>query len=81
MPGIDYAGLDGRKKKMSRPTTFPYAMTLRLSSEMETALEDLAYDLRLSRDETIRRILGRAIADAYQRPAANQSLESRGAHL
>jgi len=31
---------------------------------METDLEDLAYDLRLSKAGTIRRILGRAITDA-----------------
>jgi hypothetical protein len=62
--GIGYSGFDGRNKTMSRPTTFPYAMTLRLSNEMQNGLEDLAYDLRLSRAGTIRRILRRAITDA-----------------
>jgi predicted transcriptional regulator len=51
---------------MRRPTTFPYAMTLRLSADMETGLEDLAYTLRLSRAGTIRRILRGAIAAALR---------------
>jgi predicted DNA-binding protein len=66
---------------MSRPKTFPYAMTLRLSSEMETALEDLAYDLRLPKAGTIRRILGRAIAEASVRTAASIGIHRRGAQL
>ena len=63
---------------MSRQTTFPYAMTLRLSRNMESELENLAYDLRLSRAGTIRRILGRAIAEAYERPAVSVLVQSRG---
>ena len=66
---------------MSRPTTFPYAMTLRLSSEMETALEDLAYSRRLSRAGTIRRILGRAIAEAYEQRAQKNIFQIQGGAL
>ena len=62
---------------MTRATRYPRCMTLRLDPRMDDDLDDLAYYLRLSRAGTIRRILGRAIADAYQRPAANQSFESR----
>ena len=66
---------------MSRPKTFPYAMTLRLSSEMETALEDLAYSRRLSKAGTIRQILRRAIADAYDQATQNTDLQAQGGVL
>jgi len=39
-------------------------MTLRLEPSMESELENIAYDRRLSKAGTIRRILGRAIAGA-----------------
>jgi hypothetical protein len=55
---------DGWNKTMSKLKRFPYCMTLRLSAPMESELENLAYDLRLSRAGTIRRILRRAITDA-----------------
>ena len=51
---------------MTRPTRYSYSMTLRLEPGMESALETLAYDQRQSKAGTIRRILCRAIADAYQ---------------
>jgi hypothetical protein len=51
-------------------------MTLRLSNEMESGLEDLAYTLRLSRAGTIRRLLRRAIADTHQKELV--SSDSRG---
>jgi hypothetical protein len=72
---------DGGNKNMSRPKTFPYAMTLRLSSEMETALEDLAYSRRLSRAGTIRQILRRAIADAYDHGTPSRSFQTQGGAL
>lgn len=56
------------------PALFPFAMTLRLTSSMEDDLQDLAYALRLSKSGTIRRILGRAIAEAKQ---ANSNSERR----
>jgi hypothetical protein len=49
---------------MSRPTRYSYSMTLRLEPSMESELENIAYDRRLSKAGTIRRILGRAIAGA-----------------
>ena len=53
---------------MSKPKTFPYCMTLRLSAPMESELENLAYDWRLSKAGTIRRILRRAISDEHELP-------------
>ena len=41
---------------------------------MDDGLEDLAYDLRLSKDGTIRRILGREIALAYEHATQNTQL-------
>jgi len=61
---------------MSKPTTYPYAMTLRLDSQMESELEDLAYSLRLSKSSTMRRILRRAIVD--HRLAAGMGAEPHG---
>ena len=66
---------------MSRPKNFPYAITLRLTNDMETGLEDLAYDLRLSRAGTIRRILRRAITDAYEHGTQNTHLQTQGGAL
>ena len=66
---------------MSRSRNYPYAMTLRLSSKMETALEDLAYSRRLSRAGTIRRILGRAIAESQIRQTAPASSQNLGGTL
>ena len=68
-------------KAMSRSRNYPYAMTLRLSSKMETALEDLAYSRRLSRAGTIRRILGRAIAESQIRQTAPASSQNLGGTL
>ena len=66
---------------MKKPTRYPRCMTLRLNPRMDDELDDLAYYLRLSRAGTIRRILGRAIADAYERRAANKIVHIRGAQL
>ena len=65
---------------MSKPTTYPYSMTLRLSIPMESELEDLAYTLRLSKAGTIRRILRRAIADAHEQhdPIRNRNAGGGG---
>ena len=59
---------DGRNKKMSRQTRFPYCMTLRLTAPMESELETLAYDWRLSKAATIRQILRRAISAEHELP-------------
>jgi hypothetical protein len=67
-------------KTMSRQTRFPYCMTLRLAAPMESELENLAYDRRMSKAEFIRRCIGQAIADAYQHGTPNKcSQAQRGA--
>ena len=66
---------------MTRATRYPRCMTLRLDPRMHDDLDDLAYDLRLSRAGTIRRILGRAIADAYDHATQNTHLRVQGGAL
>ena len=51
---------------MSKMKTFPYSMTLRLTTPMESELENLAFDNHLSKAGFIRRCLRRAIAEAYE---------------
>ena len=63
---------------MSRPNKYPYCFTLRLPSAMEAALENLAYDLRLSKAGTIREVLGRAIAEANAHELADQYRQVQG---
>ena len=72
---------DGRNNTMSKLKTFPYCMTLRLTAPMESELENLAYDLRLSRAGTIRQILRRAIADAYDHGTPSRSFQTQGGAL
>jgi hypothetical protein len=48
---------------------------------MDDDLDDLAYDRRQSKAGTIRRILGRAIAEASERTGASRTFQSRGAQL
>jgi hypothetical protein len=48
---------------------------------MESELENLAYDLRLSRAGTIRQILRRAIADAYDHGTPSRSFQTQGGAL
>ena len=55
---------------MSRRTNYPYCMTLRLSRNLETELENLAYECRMSKAGFIRRILSRAIAEAHRRKSS-----------
>ena len=66
---------------MTRSTRYPRCMTLRLDPRMDDDLDELAYDLRLSRAGTIRRILGRAIAEAPEHTAANKTFQSGVAQL
>ena len=66
---------------MSRSRNYPYAMTLRLSSPMQSEVENLAYDLRLSRAGFIRIALRRAIADAYEHATQNTHLQTQGGAL
>jgi DNA polymerase/3'-5' exonuclease PolX len=66
---------------MSRQTRFPYAMTLRLDTRMESELEDLAYTQRTSKAGTIRRILGRAIAEAHGFGTPNKTFQTQGGAL
>lgn len=48
---------------------------------MDDDLDDLAYDLRLSRAGTIRRILRRAIAEAQEHELADQYRQVQGGGL
>jgi hypothetical protein len=66
---------------MKRSKHFPYCMTLRLTAPMESELENLAYDLRLSRAGFIRIALRRAIADAYEHATQNTHLQTQGGAL
>jgi len=52
---------------MSRPTTYPIALTLRLENQMAEEIEDIAYTLNLSRAAFIRRSIRRAIQHARLR--------------
>ena len=72
---------DGGNETMSKPTRYSYSMTLRLEPSMESELEDLAYTQRTSKAGTIRRILGRAIADAYQRGTQHSQRQAQGGAL
>src|ERR1017187_1882106 len=65
---------DGGRHTMSKQTRYPRCLTLRLNPMMDDGLEDLAYDLRLSKAGTIRRILGREIALAYEHGTQNTQL-------
>jgi predicted transcriptional regulator len=49
---------------MSRQTTYPVAMTLRLESEMAGEIDSIAQILNLSRSALIRRSIRRAIRHA-----------------
>ena len=53
---------------MSRSRNYPYAMTLRLSQPMQSEVENLAYDSRMSKAQFIRTVLRRAIADLDELP-------------
>ena len=67
---------------MSRSKNHPYAMTLRLSIPMQTELENLAYDSRLSKAQVIRRALRKAIAaDASERGTQNTQGQTQGGAL
>ena len=66
---------------MTGSTRYPRCMTLRLDPRMDDDLDDLAYDRRQSKAGTIRRILGRAIAEASERTGASRTFQSRGAQL
>ena len=66
---------------MSRSKHFPYAMTLRLSTPMQSEVENLAYDSRLSKAQFIRRALRRAIADAYEHGTQHTQLQTQGGAL
>lgn len=66
---------------MTRSTRYPRCMTLRLDPRMDDDLDDLAYDLRLSRAGTIRRILRRAIAEAQEHELADQYRQVQGGGL
>ena len=56
-------------------------MTLRLDTRMESELEDLAYTQRTSKAGTIRRILGRAIAEAHGFGTPNKTFQTQGGAL
>jgi hypothetical protein len=79
--GIGYAGFDGRNNTMSKPRNYPYSMTLRLSTPMQSEVENLAYDLRLSKAQFIRRALRRAIADACEHGTQVTQFQAKGGAL
>ena len=66
---------------MSRQTRFPYCMTLRLTAPMESELENLAYDLRLSKAGFIRHCIRQAITNAYEHGTQNAHLQTQGGAL
>jgi predicted transcriptional regulator len=51
---------------MSKPKQHPYAMTLRLQTEMAEEIENIAFTLNLSRAAFVRRSIRRAIEHARQ---------------
>jgi hypothetical protein len=81
LPVSTTPGSMARNNTMSKPKTFSYCMTLRLTAPMESELEDLAYDRHLSKAGTIRRILARAIADAHECELADQYRQFQGGAL
>jgi hypothetical protein len=72
---------DGRNKTMSKTKTYPYCMTLRLTTPMESELENLAYDRHVSKAQFIRIALRRAIADANEHATQNTHLQTEGGAL
>ena len=66
---------------MSRSRNYPYSMTLRLSSPMQSEVENLAFDSRMSKAQFIRRALRRAIADAHEHELADQYRQVQGGAL
>ena len=66
---------------MSRSRNYPYSMTLRLSSPMQSEVENLAYDSRLSKAQFIRFALRRAIAEAYEYGTQNKLSQTQGGAL
>jgi hypothetical protein len=65
---------------MSTPTTYPYSMTLRLTNQMESDLESLAFNRGLAKAEFLRLLIRQAIAQAHRDRSAgrNSKLESGG---
>ena len=68
-------------KTMSTPKNFPYAMTLRLSSLMQSEVENLSYDRHVSKAQFIRIALRRAIADANEHGTRNTHLQTEDGEL
>lgn len=66
---------------MSKPKSFPHAMTLRLSSPMQSEIENLAYESSLSKAQFIRRSLRRAIAQAYEQGLPNHNRQDQDGAL
>ena len=66
---------------MKRSKHFPYAMTLRLSSPMQSEVENLAYDSRISQAQLIRRCIRQGIADVYEHGTQNTHFQTEGGAL
>jgi hypothetical protein len=62
---------------MSRSRNYPYSMTLRLTTPMQSEVENLAYDSRMSQAQFIRIALRRAIADAYEHGTQNTQFQAQ----
>src|ERR1035441_2685539 len=79
-PGIRDAVEDGGSNTVSRSRNYPYSMTLRLSSPMQSEVENLAYERHVSKAQFIRRALRAAIATAYEHGTQNTHVQTqRGA--
>ena len=79
--GIGDAVEDGRRKNMSRSRNYPFSMTLRLTTPMQSEVENLAYDLRLSKAGFIRRCIRQAIVDAYDHRTPSKTFQIQGGAL
>ena len=66
---------------MRRTTRYTRCLTLRLDPKMDDDLDDLAYDLRLSKAGTIRHILERAFAAAHDHELPDQYRQVYGGEV
>ena len=66
---------------MSRSRNYPFSMTLRLTTPMQSEVEDLAYERHVSKAGFIRRCIRQGIADAYEHGTRNTHLQAQGGAL
>jgi predicted transcriptional regulator len=63
---------------MSKPHKYSYCLTLRLEPNMESELENLAYNSRYSKAYVIRRAIRQTIADSYQHDLQQNTFAIQG---